>query len=209
MRVPSEPPMNAHRLVEITPATHRVDIDLVYATDRNLTGKPIYRRAHCCCWRRPSALRRAVNIAAQAGFTLRIYDAYRRRRQQVLGFPARSELHRRSRSRLESQPRHRARPDARRRGRRAARHGHRLRRDGRRLRPLPRGLPEAVQRNRLLLLGVMHAAGFAHIDSEWWHLPRCRSTMPTGPWHLMMARRISLTVHVRRLQRSQRQMERT
>ena len=74
--------MNAHRLVEITPATHRVDIDLVYATDRNLTGKPIYRRAHCLLLApAEAALRRAVNIAAQAGFTLRIYDAYRRRRR--------------------------------------------------------------------------------------------------------------------------------
>jgi D-alanyl-D-alanine dipeptidase len=31
------------------------------------------------------------------------------------------------------------------------------------------GLPEHVQRNRILLLGVMHAAGFTHIPSEWWH----------------------------------------
>jgi D-alanyl-D-alanine dipeptidase len=30
-------------------------------------------------------------------------------------------------------------------------------------------LPVAVQRNRLLLLGIMLSAGFRHIDSEWWH----------------------------------------
>lgn len=54
------------------------------------------------------------------------------------------------------------------------------------------GLPEHVQRNRLLLLGVMHAAGFAHIDSEWWHyeLPGSRAlpqidNAASGPWRLM------------------------
>lgn len=54
------------------------------------------------------------------------------------------------------------------------------------------GLPEPVQRNRLLLLGVMHAAGFTHIASEWWHyeLPGSRA-LPlidgdaSGPWRLM------------------------
>ena len=42
------------------------------------------------------------------------------------------------------------------------------------------GLPQAVQRNRLLLLGIMHAAGFAHIPSEWWHyeLPGSRDALP-------------------------------
>ena len=34
-------------LVEITPHTHGVDLDIVYATDRNFTGVPIYRRAAC------------------------------------------------------------------------------------------------------------------------------------------------------------------
>lgn len=39
--------MTELRLIEITPATHGVDIDLVYATERNLTGNPIYKEAHC------------------------------------------------------------------------------------------------------------------------------------------------------------------
>ena len=60
--------MNAHRLVEITPATHRVDIDLVYATDRNLTGKPIYRHAHCLLLApAEAALRRAVLVDGEIG----------------------------------------------------------------------------------------------------------------------------------------------
>ena len=31
------------------------------------------------------------------------------------------------------------------------------------------GLPQHVQRNRTWLLGVMLAAGFNYIPSEWWH----------------------------------------
>jgi D-alanyl-D-alanine dipeptidase len=54
------------------------------------------------------------------------------------------------------------------------------------------GLPEHVQRHRLLLLGIMHAAGFAHIKSEWWHyeLPGSRAlplidNSESGPLRLM------------------------
>jgi D-alanyl-D-alanine dipeptidase len=40
-------------------------------------------------------------------------------------------------------------------------------------------LPPAMHRNRLLLLGIMQAAGFRPIPSEWWHyeLPGSR-TLP-------------------------------
>jgi D-alanyl-D-alanine dipeptidase len=34
-------------LVEITPQEYDVDIDIVYATDRNFTGAPIYSRPAC------------------------------------------------------------------------------------------------------------------------------------------------------------------
>ena len=54
------------------------------------------------------------------------------------------------------------------------------------------GLPEHVQRNRTLLLGVMHGAGFTHIASEWWHyeLPGSRElpvidNSESGPLRLM------------------------
>ncbi|WP_423381043.1 D-alanyl-D-alanine dipeptidase [Burkholderia sp. LMG 32019] len=187
--------MNDHRLVEITPATHRVDIDLVYATDRNLTGKPIYCRAHCLLLEpAEAALRRAVDVAAQAGFTLRIYDAYRPpQAQQVLWD-------------FLPDPNFIADPGG------GSNHSRGAALDltlvGANGEPLDMGtgfdemvaasghfharLPEAVQRNRLLLLGVMHAAGFAHIDGEWWHyeLPGSRAlpqidNAASGPWRLM------------------------
>jgi D-alanyl-D-alanine dipeptidase len=56
--------MTESRLIEITPTTHGVDIDLVYATERNLTGKPIYKEAHCLLLEPAEAgLRKAVEIA--------------------------------------------------------------------------------------------------------------------------------------------------
>ncbi|AHI68463.1 D-alanyl-D-alanine dipeptidase [Burkholderia thailandensis] len=185
----------AHRLVEITPRTHGVDVDLVYATDRNLTGKPIYRRAHCLLIEpAEAALRRAVTVAAQIGLRLRIYDAYRPpRAQQVLwdflpdpAFVAdlgRGSNH--SRGAALDLTLVDANGVALDMGTgfddmvAASNHFH-------------DGLPEPVQRNRLLLLGVMHAAGFTHIASEWWHyeLPGSRA-LPlidgdaSGPWRLM------------------------
>lgn len=187
--------MTTHRLVEITPESHRVDIDLVYATDRNLTGKPIYAHAHCLLLEpAEAALRRAVGIAAQAGLRLRIYDAYRPpQAQQVLwdflpdpDFIA--DLGRGSNhSRGTALDLTLVGPDGEALDmgtgfdEMVAASGH-----------FHAGLPEAVQRNRLLLLGVMHAAGFAHIASEWWHyeLPGSRAlpqidNADSGPWRLM------------------------
>ncbi|HEY0297280.1 MAG TPA: D-alanyl-D-alanine dipeptidase, partial [Bordetella sp.] len=70
--------MSAHSLVLITPDTHGVEIDLAYATADNFIGKVVYRHAHCLLLAQAeAALRRAVDIARQAGYTLRIFDAYR------------------------------------------------------------------------------------------------------------------------------------
>lgn len=70
--------MTRSRLLPITPESHRVQIDLVYATDRNFTGKPIFKAAHCLLLEpAEAALRKAVAMAASFGMTLRIFDAYR------------------------------------------------------------------------------------------------------------------------------------
>jgi D-alanyl-D-alanine dipeptidase len=169
-----------HRLLPITPATHGVDIDLVYATDRNLTGKPIYRQAHCLLLEpTETALRRAVAIARGAGLSLRIFDAYRPpRAQQVLWDFLPDPTYIADVKRGSNHSRGTAIDltliDA----------------DGAALEMgtgfddmtpasahFHAGLPQAVQRNRLLLLGIMEAAGFTHIPSEWWHyeLPGSRA----------------------------------
>ncbi|WP_342705081.1 D-alanyl-D-alanine dipeptidase [Burkholderia arboris] len=187
--------MNDHHLVEITPATHHVDIDLVYATDRNLTGKQIYRRAHCLLLApAEAALRRAVSVAAQAGFTLCIYDAYRPPQAQLvlwdflpdpdfIADPGGGSNHSRGTALDLTLVDANGEPLDMGTGfdEMVAASGH-----------FHAGLPEAVQRNRLLLLGVMHAAGFAHVDDEWWHyelpgshaLPQIDNAA-SGPWRLM------------------------
>lgn len=164
--------MPAHQLVEITPASHDVEIDLVYATDRNLTGKPIYRAAHCLLLEpAEAALRRAVGLARNIGMKLRIFDAYRPpQAQQVLWdfLPDPTYV-----ADLSLGSNH---------SRGTAIDLTLVGADGEAL-DMGTGfdamtiesehfhpdLPEPIQRNRTLLLGVMHGAGFTHIKSEWWH----------------------------------------
>ncbi|GLU35029.1 D-alanyl-D-alanine dipeptidase [Trinickia caryophylli] len=183
------------RLIEVRPDTHDVEIDLVYATDRNLTGKPIYRRAHCLLLApAEAALRRAVMIAAQAGLRLRVYDAYRPpQAQQVLwdfmpdpNFVAdlgRGSNHSRGTAIDLTLLNGSGEPLDMGTGfdEMVAASGH-----------FHAGLPASVQCNRLLLLGLMHAAGFMHIASEWWHyeLPGSQAlpvidNEASGPWRLM------------------------
>lgn len=175
--------MSAHPLVPITPESHGVEIALAYATADNITGKPIYRQAHCLLLARAEqALRRAVDIARQAGCALRIFDAYRPPQAQqalwdflpdprYIADPARGSNHSRGAA-LDL-----TLVDA---GGQALDMGTGF--DDMTLASahFHAGLPQAVQRNRLLLLGIMHAAGFTHIPSEWWHyeLPGSRAALP-------------------------------
>jgi D-alanyl-D-alanine dipeptidase len=187
--------MPDHRLLRISPETHRVAIDLVYATDRNLTGKPIYKTAHCLLLTpAEAALRKAVELAGNIGMTLKIFDAYRPpQAQQVLWDFLPDPTYIADLKRGSNHSRGTAVDltlvDA--QGRDldmgtgfdemsiASEHFH-------------PGLPEHVQRNRTLLLGVMHGAGFTHIPSEWWHyeLPGSRAldiidNADSGPLRLM------------------------
>ncbi len=65
-------------LVEITPKSHDVDIDLIYGKPDNFTGSAIYQRPRC--WLHPDTavlLVRAVDLARRMGLHLKIYDAFR------------------------------------------------------------------------------------------------------------------------------------
>ena len=65
-------------LVEITPQAYGVDIDLVYATPLNFTGRPIYRRAACHLHPDTAALlARASDLARRLGLRLKVFDAFR------------------------------------------------------------------------------------------------------------------------------------
>src|SRR4051794_32940309 len=65
-------------LVEITPGSHGVSLDIAYATERNITGKPVYRRPGCYLHRDAAAsLEKAVALARPLGLGLKVFDAFR------------------------------------------------------------------------------------------------------------------------------------
>jgi D-alanyl-D-alanine dipeptidase len=65
-------------LVEITPDSHGVEIDIAYATSNNFTGKPVYSRPGCYLNRDAADhLARAVALAGHMGLRLKIFDAFR------------------------------------------------------------------------------------------------------------------------------------
>ncbi|MET4698448.1 D-alanyl-D-alanine dipeptidase [Constrictibacter sp. MBR-5] len=159
-------------LVEITPESHGVEIDLAYATPENFTGKPIYVRAACFLLpEAEAALRRAVAIAAGLDLRLRVYDAFRPVEAQwalwnhtpdpnYVADPRKGGPHTRG----------------------AAVDLTLLRPDGSvldmgtgfdDLRPQSHhgvtDIPAEAQRNRLILLGIMTAAGWDFYRNEWWH----------------------------------------
>src|SRR5882757_4842542 len=137
--------MPDHRLLRISPETHRVAIDLVYATDRNLTGKPIYKTAHCLLLApAEAALKKAVELAANIGMTLKIFDAYRPpQAQQVLWDFLPDPTYIADLKRGSNHSRHCDRPDTGRRSRPGGRYGHGFRRDVDCLRALPSGFAGA------------------------------------------------------------------
>ena len=159
-------------LVEIDPARGGHIIDLAYARADNVTGKPIYARARC--YLHPDAealLTRAAELARPLGLRFKIFDAYRPPEAQWVlwnAFP---------------NPEFVADP------RRGSPHSRGVAIDltlvDRQGRALEMGTPfddftaashhgslaasVEAQRNRLLLLGLMTAAGWDFYRNEWWH----------------------------------------
>lgn len=161
-----------HPLVPISPNTHGVMLDLIYASPNNLAGKVIYAREICLLHRNAELpLRRAVTLAAEAGYKIKIFDAFRPQEAQwmlweivpdrdYVADPVLGSDHSRGIAidlTLASD-------------------------DGQELdmgtafdsmTPLSHHFCDQVspqaQANRMLLLQVMQAAGFEHIEHEWWH----------------------------------------
>ena len=159
-------------LVEITPESHGVVLDIAYATADNFTGKPVYRRP--ACYLRPDALallERAIELAARQGLRLKIFDAFRPAEAQWVLWS------------------HTPDPDFLADPRRGSPHSRGVAVDltlidgaGRALdmgtpfdafTPLSHhgnpgiGLP--AECNRLLLIGLMTTAGWDFYRNEWWH----------------------------------------
>ena len=159
-------------LVSITEDDHDVHLYLAYATADNFMGRSVYRNAYC--YLHPDAekaLSRASLSARQAGVRLLVFDAYRPAQAQQILFdyaqdptfvadPKRGSHHTRG----------------------CAVEVSLLDENGQQMDMgtgfdamqaesfhFCAGLPEQVQKNRLMLLGIMLSAGFEHIPSEWWH----------------------------------------
>ena len=169
-------------LVAIAPPAFDVETRIVYATDENFTGRPVYRRPGC--YLHPDAaalLSHAIVLAAELGLCLKLYDAFRPSEAQWLLWDHTPD------------PEFLADP------RRGSPHSRGVAVDvtlvdvmlvggaladgtGGELDmgspvdaagPLARhgctDIPATAQRNRAILLGLMAAAGWDHYLNEWWH----------------------------------------
>lgn len=159
-------------LIEITPETHNVLIDIKYATSDNFTGAPVYQQPLCFLHEEAEALlRKAIDLAGDLGYRLRIFDAFRPSEAQwalwnhtpdpdFLADPRRGSPHSRG----------------------AAIDLTLCDQDGVDLdmgtgfdafTPLShhgnREISAEAQRNRHLLMGIMTTAGWDFYRNEWWH----------------------------------------
>jgi D-alanyl-D-alanine dipeptidase len=159
-------------LISLSPETHDVILDLVYATSNNIAGKPIYER-HLCLLHRDAelCLRKAVQLAAKAGCKLKIFDAFRPHEAQVeLWETAVDKLYVADPQLGSNHTRGTAIDltlvDTR---------GNELDMgtDFDHMSALSHHFSDqvspAAQANRTLLLNIMEQAGFQHLQHEWWH----------------------------------------
>ncbi len=159
-------------IVEITAESHGVDIDLFYATDRNFTGLAVYTEAYCYLNADAAAkLIMAAELARRFGLRLRIFDALRPAEAQWVLWSHTPDPEFLANPRTGSPHSRGAAVDV------------SLSDDNGQLlemgtpfdafTPLSHhaatGIPISAQRNRLLLLGLMTAAGWDFYSKEWWH----------------------------------------
>ncbi len=158
-------------LVAIAPPDFDVDVMLAYATEANLTGRPVYRNAEC--WLQRTAAEKladAIALARPLGLRFRIFDALRPVEAQWALWNVNPD------------PEFLADP------RRGSPHSRGVAVDLTLLdgdRELDMGTPfdaftplshharidvsPEAQRNRLLLMGLMTSAGWDFYRNEWWH----------------------------------------
>lgn len=161
-----------NNLVEIVGEKYAVIQDMVYATERNMLGFAFYKTDRC--FLHPAAavaLQQAIKIAAMAGLKIKIFDAYRcpddhKKLWEFLPDPdyvadiSKGSNHSRGVAldvTLVDQRGYELNMgtsfDAMTEESSHFHFGHSV----------------DVQRNRLLLFGIMRAAGFRNVKTEWWH----------------------------------------
>jgi D-alanyl-D-alanine dipeptidase len=160
-------------LVEITPASHDVRIELKYATADNFTGKPVYRADSRCFLHTEAAEKLAVAVrrAKTQGYRFTVYDAYRPSEAQwqlwehtpdpsFLADPRRGSPHSRGVAvDLTLCDWHFTPLDMGTAFDAFHPRSHHGRLD----------VNAQAQRNRLLLMGIMTTAGWDFYRNEWWH----------------------------------------
>jgi D-alanyl-D-alanine dipeptidase len=165
-------PTMAAALNEIAPPAFGLFVDLRYASADNLTGKPIYRRAGC--YLHPDAaapLGRAIELARPLGLRLRVFDAYRPAAAQwalwnhlpdpdFIADPRGGSHH----SRGVAVDLTLATPDG-----AALDMGTGFDAITPKSYHADLTVSREAQKNRLLLLGLMSAAGWDFYAKEWWH----------------------------------------
>ena len=159
-------------LVEITPEEPGVELDIVYASERNFTGKKIYSKSlcflHCDA---KEKFNKAKKIANELGYKIKIFDAFRPLEAQWLLW--------------EEDPN----PDFLTDPRSGSPHSRGVAIDltliGKDGKDIDMGtdfdsftkkshhgnyeISRRAQQNRLLLLGIMTLAGWDFYKNEWWH----------------------------------------
>ena len=159
-------------IIEITTATHDVDIDLAYATEGNFTARAIYANGLCYLHREAAELlETAICLAGALGLRLKLFDALRPSEAQWVLWN------------------HTPDPDFLADPRRGSPHSRGVAIDltltdwrGRELEmgtafdaftPLSHhgntDISPTAQQNRFTLLGLMTAAGWDCYRNEWWH----------------------------------------
>jgi len=159
-------------LIELGQDEFDVDLAIAYATKDNFTGKPVYRRAGAYLHRdAASHLAKAIVLAKSAGLRFRIFEAFRPSEAQWVLWN------------------HTPDPDYLADPRKGSPHSRGvavdltlLGADGQAL-EMGTGFDDfsarahhgstdigaAAQGNRMMLLGIMTAAGWDHYLNEWWH----------------------------------------
>ncbi len=152
---------------------YNVEIDLRYATADNFTGTPVYANRACCYLHEAAAecLQKAVNIAKPLGYRFKIFDAFRPTEAQwklwkhtpdpdFLADPHKGSPHSRGvavdLTLIDGQGQELDMGTAFDAFTPLSHHG-RL------------DIPLEAQRKRLVLLGIMTAAGWDFYRNEWWH----------------------------------------
>jgi zinc D-Ala-D-Ala dipeptidase len=160
-------------LVSISPPALDVIIDLKYATADNIAGRPIYR--HGAAMLEPEAARalaRAVDLACGVGCRIVIYDAFRPVEAQWELWRVLPDPDYVADPRVGSNHSRGVAVDV---GLADAATGAALDMGTGFDEMVPRShhgradISPVARRNRALLLGIMTAAGWAHIPTEWWH----------------------------------------